>query len=195
MGGWGSGTWSRWNKKNTVDDGLSLDINKLVRDGLLARDFALGSLRWTNSRTEKETASIGFILEPLASGLIMRLHYSNTGRNGDKESLNYPIQLQTTRPYYGGRRWWFTCPLVVKGQPCGRRVGKLYLPPGEKYFGCRHCYDLTYQSCQESDKRLNFYLKNTAAMWEAMQRDTMSTASFLAFKAYFKIKKRLKEQH
>lgn len=32
---------------------------------------------------------------------------------------------------------------------CHRRVGCLYLPPGGNYFGCRHCYDLTYRSSQE----------------------------------------------
>jgi hypothetical protein len=26
---------------------------------------------------------------------------------------------------------------------CNRRVGKHYLPPGARYFGCRHCYDFT----------------------------------------------------
>jgi hypothetical protein len=31
-------------------------------------------------------------------------------------------------------------------------VGKLYLPPGGKFFGCRQCYDLTYESCQRSHK-------------------------------------------
>jgi len=29
----------------------------------------------------------------------------------------------------------------------------LYLPAGSLYFGCRHCYDLTYRSCQDSHKR------------------------------------------
>jgi hypothetical protein len=31
-------------------------------------------------------------------------------------------------------------------------VGKLYLPPSGGYFGCRHCYHLTYTSCQKSRK-------------------------------------------
>ena len=31
-----------------------------------------------------------------------------------------------------------------------RRVAKLYLPPGERYFGSRDGYGLTYTSCQES---------------------------------------------
>jgi hypothetical protein len=28
----------------------------------------------------------------------------------------------------------------------------LYLPPGGEVFGCRHCYGLTYESCQQSHK-------------------------------------------
>jgi len=31
-----------------------------------------------------------------------------------------------------------------------RRVAKLHSPPGSRYFGCRHCHDLTYNSCQEA---------------------------------------------
>ena len=33
---------------------------------------------------------------------------------------------------------------------CGQRVAKLYKAPGANYFGCRHCYDLTYESRNES---------------------------------------------
>ena len=67
-----------------------------------------------------------------------------------QEEIEYAIALQTTRLHSGGRRWWFTCPLIINGDACERRVGKLYLPPGARYYGCRHCYDLTYTSCQES---------------------------------------------
>jgi len=59
-----------------------------------------------------------------------------------------------TYPRFGGVRWWFVCPLSVNGVECRKRVGKLYLPPRQKYFGCRHCYDLSYQSRQEYDKRI-----------------------------------------
>lgn len=52
--------------------------------------------------------------------------------------------------HFGGVRWWFTCPLTLSGVRCYRRVGKLCLPPGAVYFGCRHCHHLTYRSCQES---------------------------------------------
>jgi hypothetical protein len=81
--------------------------------------------------------------------MLFTLQYRLT-RSGEEADL--PIRLQTTVPRLGGRRWWFTCPLVVNEQPCRRRVGKLYLPPGSKYYGCRTCYHLTYTSCQESHK-------------------------------------------
>jgi hypothetical protein len=56
------------------------------------------------------------------------------------------IRLTTTRPHWGGERFWFRC-------ECGRRSGRLYLPTGETVFRCRPCYDLTYQSTQEHNTR------------------------------------------
>ncbi|MBA4395534.1 MAG: hypothetical protein C0407_18435, partial [Desulfobacca sp.] len=40
------------------------------------------------------------------------------------------------------------------------RVAVIYA--GGKYFACRHCYDLTYRSCQESDSRYSRFLRNYA---------------------------------
>ena len=68
----------------------------------------------------------------------------------DPEIIVLPIRLQTTRPHLGGVRWWFTCPLIVDGIACERRVAKLHLPPGSRHFGCRTCHDLTYRSCQQA---------------------------------------------
>jgi hypothetical protein len=39
--------------------------------------------------------------------------------------------------------------LSRNGVCCGRRVGKLYKAPGGSYFGCQHCYDLSYESRNE----------------------------------------------
>ena len=38
----------------------------------------------------------------------------------------------------------------MNGVYCGRRAGKLYKAPSKNYFGCRHCYDLSYESRNES---------------------------------------------
>jgi hypothetical protein len=42
-------------------------------------------------------------------------------------------------------------------------VSKLYLPSGGRYFGCRHCYRLTYRSVQERDPKLERLLRDPEA--------------------------------
>lgn len=64
--------------------------------------------------------------------------------------MNYRVQLSSTPCQFGGKRYWFICPLVTEGKPCHRRVGVLYL--AGKYMGCRDCYGLAYRSQQESSK-------------------------------------------
>jgi hypothetical protein len=82
-------------------------------------------------------------LDPTRYG--MRLHYTWPWTStGQVDSADYTVNLTTTRPRFGGRRWWFVCPLLVNGRGCYRRVGKLYLPPRARYFGCRGCHELTY---------------------------------------------------
>jgi hypothetical protein len=89
----------------------------------------------------------------------LRLQYTFTASG---QAIDYRVRLTTTRQRFGGLRWWFVCPLLVRDQPCDRRVGKLYLPPGARYYGCRHCYELTYKSCQEHDKRADAFRRNPA---------------------------------
>jgi hypothetical protein len=154
MGGPGSGNhyhWWRSSKKDLVEDCRQLDANRWMREGIL-REGARLSGRWCwfrdASRTV-ETSSLCYEVDTLDEEGWVRLSYT-VNRTG--EALDYRIGLTTTAPRFGGRRWWFVCPLVVNGVPCGRRVGKLYLPPGGRYYGCRHCYRLTYTSCRESHK-------------------------------------------
>jgi hypothetical protein len=80
------------------------------------------------------------------------------------KDVELPIRLETTPLHFGGYRWSGICPLAVNGQACNRRVDKLYLPPGGCYFGCRHCYRLTYRSVQEHDKRIDALRRNPAAV-------------------------------
>jgi hypothetical protein len=81
---------------------------------------------------------------------------------------DYIIPITTTRPRIGGVRYWFRCPVEHDRKPCGRRVKKLYLPPGEQIFGCRHCYDLTYRSCQKHDQRKAALARDLVALDAAL---------------------------
>ncbi|NCC61227.1 MAG: hypothetical protein EOM12_09840, partial [Verrucomicrobiae bacterium] len=62
MGGFGSGGWYRWDTKPKLDSGLRLDINKLIRDGLIPKGSgsSMGTLTWTRTRDNSYVASIGY---------------------------------------------------------------------------------------------------------------------------------------
>jgi len=141
MGGFGSGDWADFvARKDTVDCSKALSIRMLRMNGFLDGD-KVASVQWENSAGEIVcSAEVRTILgdTPL---LLLRCEY-----------IEQKIRLTKTACTYGGFRWWFECPVVKNGMYCGNRSSKLYLPPGQLYFGCRACYDLTYQSCQESHK-------------------------------------------
>jgi hypothetical protein len=63
------------------------------------------------------------------------------------------------------RRYWFICPLKV----CGRMTAKLYLPNGASYFGCRKCYNLTYESCNESHRFDSLFRRMGAGRGETLK--------------------------
>jgi hypothetical protein len=152
MGGYGSG-WPIWkDKKTPVEDCREIDVLELYRDDLLDWDRHWhGSLRWIDVATEEVTSRIGLEIDTRDRGAPwVRLHYHFTTGANAGEDIDYRVRLSTTPLHFGGEQWWMHCP--VKG--CGRRVRKLYLPPRGTYYACRHCHDLTYRSCQESDKRI-----------------------------------------
>lgn len=141
MGAFGSGR--HWlSRKTTVEECLTLDINKLVKDGLLHRSW--GELRWY--RGGAETACIDYSLRDIGGSVYVLTLHSPIIHRGQRVPVAQNIPLVTTQLHSGGKRYWFSCP------NCKRRVGKLHLPYGRSYFFCRRCYDLTYMSCQEFHK-------------------------------------------
>jgi hypothetical protein len=168
MGGSGSGNsyhWWRSDKKTVVEDCLRLDANRWMREGILkANHFAFGSRRWEYH--SGHCFSVSYELNTLdPTSPHVRLYYTWVWTSTQQqESADYRVQLATTRPRFGSLRWWFICPLVVNGRACGRRVGKLYLPPRARCFGCRRCHDLTYTSCQESRKYDGLFRRIAAEM-------------------------------
>jgi hypothetical protein len=142
MGGVGSGYWYRFDKKTTTGECQSVDVRHLHREGLLTpgRWF---SLRW--SRAKREIGSIRCAVtgsEKPERVILTYRHRSGSGR--EWEDVREPVALTWTVCNFGGERPWFICP----GAGCGRRVAVLYGPG--RYFLCRHCYDLVYESQREN---------------------------------------------
>jgi hypothetical protein len=103
-------------------------------------------LRW--SRTGRETGSIqGVVSGDGRSGRVTLLYRHRRGLGSEWEDIREPVELAWTACNFGGERPWFVCP----GAGCGWRVGILYGPG--RYFLCRHCYDVRYESQREDNMR------------------------------------------
>jgi hypothetical protein len=75
----------------------------------------------------------------------VRLKYEMTDYWTDEPfEIDDKIFLATSRPPFGGLRWWFVCPRS------NRRVRKLYLPLGGRHFWSRRAYELAYASQRET---------------------------------------------
>lgn len=186
MGGYGSGRWRWHSKKTTVEECRQLDVSRWRREGLIVPYHVWhGGWSWRDPHTDKERASIGVQVATGADAGQVVLRYTVTPPGGEPQQLDYVAPLVTTRPRFGGLRWWFQCP----NRDCGRRVSKLYMPPGERYFLCRHCYDLAYTSSQEHDKgrdrfrRLDYDTLAAMLHGEGDARATMRAASELLDRA------------
>ena len=138
-----------FNPKTTVEQATQLSIFKLKEFGLLD-GFHVSTLTWTHKPSGHQN-SIGITVDVEEAEPYVKVNYTTTDRStGEKMNYDYKISLTTTPCHFGGVRYWFICPLSNNGVYCGRKVGTLYLASGGKYFGCRHCYDLSYESRNET---------------------------------------------
>jgi len=109
-----------------------------------------GSISWTRGNTGEVVASIKYqanMCDPENAWL--RLMYSATN-DGETTAQDYRVEMTTTRPHFGGVRWWFLCPMSY------RRVRCLYIVGRSERFACRKFLRLAYQVQRESwrDQRL-----------------------------------------
>ena len=154
MGGTGSGRWTYHDTRLTVEECAAISITDVARVLSLGKSTRTdsGLLRPTRPTKGRIMDTVRCTLEADKNGdPLLKLTYTVPGRWASKRQVQQSIILRSTRPHFGGCRWWLSC----KG--CGRRVGKLYRPPEERppeerYFACRHCLNLTYQSSQQSHK-------------------------------------------
>ena len=114
---------SRPRQRACLQDGLSLNLNRLARRGFIQPGAATGptGIAWRNSDEE------------IASGII------TADLRGPDEGwfriqigqLDQGINLVSCPRHFGGRQWYFLCPST------NRRASVLWKPPGAHYFACR----------------------------------------------------------
>lgn len=136
MGGFGSG---RTGGRPTADASRRIDLAWLIRTGrAVPGSLRYGSLSWNIGGEPAGSISYEADMRDLDAPEL-RLSFTR-GSEPDREHVRQTVRLTWTRPHYGGRRWWFTCPYS------GRRAGKLYLPPWGDRFAGRAAWRLGYQS-------------------------------------------------
>lgn len=135
----------------TTDDVKKFSIFFLNKRLRLEPDCTWYHQAITWSRNGESTGKINYDLSTVLGNSYIELSYRIRSWGDDEwQSINYKVPLEAVECRYGGIRWYFRCPLYRSGAFCGRRVGVLY--EAGRYFGCRHCADLTYESCNQSKR-------------------------------------------
>ncbi len=133
--------------KTVVEDTKTISMQFLKKHNYLQRGSRGGQITWTRSGMWGEHKSSVGIHVVIMNIMYLRIYYTQTDNHTqEKKDFDYKVQIVTTPCNYGGVRYWFVCPLGNKntGELCNRRIGTLY-KDGD-WFGCRHCWNLTYEA-------------------------------------------------
>lgn len=131
MGGWGSG---RQGGRVTIEGCGSCRL--AIKDlGHLLRSPDNSSVWMNYGRGGEHLLTVVVKARP-DQGYVRLQHPSRASDRA--EQMDYTVGLSWTVPRFGGRRWWFICPVSK------RRCAVLYLPRGAYRFGSAKAYGLAY---------------------------------------------------
>ena len=134
----------RGTPKIMVEACLALSIKELFDEGLIEEGSRhAGSWRYTDRNTFQFDGPIQYEADLRDHEKAwLRLRYDADGVKTD----HCILLASTTRLNFGGRRWYFRCPLH------DIRVTKLYLPPGARQFASRQAHELIHR-CHSGSRR------------------------------------------
>src|SRR5262245_3277979 len=111
-----------------LQDGLKLDLNRLIRRGFVRLGESTGplSIQWMNSGTGEVRAS-GLITADLRGPKEGWFHFKSS-------SVDQRMTLAARPRHLGGRQWYFICPATM------RFASILWMPPGARQFWSRQAW-------------------------------------------------------
>jgi len=112
-----------------LEDGLKLDLNEFIRDGLWPRanEAKVIGTQWTSNRLGVRASAIITIKKEGEDQGYFRI--ALTGR------LEQRLDLVGHPRHFGGRQWYFRCPVT------GRKCSVVWLLPGADRFCSRQAWD------------------------------------------------------
>ena len=135
MGGSGSGNHWRWDSRDTCERYQRIELPYLRKHKMLRPGY-YGQLSWNHGG--EPTGSVNFRVHENSIELIYK--HRNAGED-EWLDVNEHVPFAFTAQNFGGRRRWFVC------LSCGRKCAVLY---GGTHYRCRKCWNLAYQSQNES---------------------------------------------
>ena len=143
MGGLGSGGSRSGSRFLAAEACYGLDLASLRQAGyFVPGKEASGAWSWWTNNDPDPSATVGVAIDLRD---LEAPTFTITYKAGD-EPITIRGQLITTRPQYGGVRYWFRCPRCWQR----RRVLYAHASGGRHRFACRRCQGLRYYSHRES---------------------------------------------
>ncbi len=141
LGGYGSG---RPSIRPAFETALRIDLaSATTKAALSAESLTSGTWNWHSG--DVTIGSVRYVLNSSrgTSGSL-HLRYVVSGI-----PTSQTVELVTSRPNFGGLRWWFVCPAFLTRHE-RRLVRCICLPAGQHYFASRAAHRLNYQSQKDS---------------------------------------------
>lgn len=148
-----SGYESAWRKKRwTVEKCAIIDVHTLS----CHKEFQVGHKGTLRFTSVPFLQSVDYTVQPGGNGdATFCLSYNLNGESVSQQVELHCVTSKINFKYvlYKGKHWHAHCPLCERQAYNGRmKLWKLYLPPGEKLFGCIHCHNLTWQGKHNGKK-------------------------------------------
>ncbi len=174
-----------------------LSISFLKKQGMLPQGAfeKLGRILWVKKGWENNIAFRIKIHDPQKethkTDYIELIYEVTNNWTGNKQDMKYKVPLVSTACNYGGRRYWFECPLSKDGKYCGQRVGVLY--GFEQWFGCRRCANVAYQAqFQGGNYRMGSYTKaDVEQAFSEVTRKYYKNKLTRKYKRYLRLREKL----
>jgi len=142
----------RYSYSNRIkaEDLYKIDMTMLKKYSYVynANKYQWGQVTWTNKYGDTQM-TVNIVIRTDDERKSMEATYDvKDSINGGFMSTSLVFSIVSTDCNFGGKRYWFKCSISINGQYCGRRIRILYRC-GD-FFGCRHCFNLTYSSRNEN---------------------------------------------
>ena len=133
--------------RDTTEGAKRIELSWLRKHNYIGGYFKGGNISW--SRNGNPTGNINIQIDTFSDNPNIKFSYK-VRKHGEEEwtDMDFSFRMESIPCRFGGRKWFFICGLYKNKIYCGRRVRILYQVGN--YFGCRHCADLSYESCNLS---------------------------------------------